>query len=162
MNELTPLLQLFVKPDETVLDLGCGLGVPTAGLKCKKILGIDIYKPYLDIAKKHFPVKKADIRELGFINNREYDVILCLDVIEHLTKNEGHKLLGEMERIGRKRIIIYTPIGFMSQNDDTWGLHGERWQKHRSGWLPHEFPTYIRMFEDKLTKNMFLVKKLSK
>ena len=160
MNELTPILQRFVDYDDTVLDLGCGLGFPTIGLKCREIVGIDIHQPYLDKIKRHFKVIKADIRHLESLESHSFDVVLCLDVIEHLKKNEGLRLLGEMERIVRKRIIIYTPIGFKEQNDDAWGLGGEKWQKHRSGWLPRDFPDYAHMFKDKLTRNMFLVKEI--
>lgn len=72
------------------------------------------------------------------------DTVLLMDVIEHLEKAEGQRLLDATVRLARGQVVVMTPYGFMPQGDDedtdAWGLGGTDWQVHRSGWLPEEFP----------------------
>jgi hypothetical protein len=35
--------------------------------------------------------------------------------------------------------MIYTPNGFVPQDEDKWGLGQVEWQTHRSGWTPDDF-----------------------
>ncbi len=42
--------------------------------------------------------------------------------------------------IATQQVVLYTPYGFVEQTHDEWGLGGEEWQTHRSGWLPKDFP----------------------
>lgn len=72
------------------------------------------------------------------------DTIFLLDVIEHLEKEDGLKLLQDCERVARRQIVIFTPLGFVPQqyeegDVDAWGFHGGGWQTHRSGWTPEDF-----------------------
>jgi ubiquinone/menaquinone biosynthesis C-methylase UbiE len=126
---------------ERVLDVGCGRGVWGYLIReaCDSIciVGIDTYKPHLNFCKRHRvydDVILADVRSLP-IKNDSFDVALCCEVIEHLTKNEGLKLLNEIERIGKK-IIITTPNGYRPT-----GKIAVELETHRSGWNPSYFKT---------------------
>jgi len=68
-----------------------------------------------------------------------FEAIYLLDVIEHMEKDEGVEVVSLAVEKAKKQVVIFTPLGFMQQDDDGWGLDGEYWQKHRSGWLPEEF-----------------------
>ena len=71
------------------------------------------------------------------------DVIFLIDVIEHLPKTEALALLKKTEKIARKQIIIFTPLGFLVQKHpdgkDAWGMEGGKMQEHRSGWELSDF-----------------------
>ncbi|MBN2822697.1 MAG: hypothetical protein JXR33_05835 [Coriobacteriia bacterium] len=71
------------------------------------------------------------------------DTVVLLDVIEHLPKDEGRRLLEATVSIARSQVVVFTPLGFMPQGDaedkDAWGLGGTDWQVHRSGWTPDDF-----------------------
>ena len=72
------------------------------------------------------------------------DTVMALDVIEHMEKEEGLRLLHEAKRIARHQVVVFTPLGFFPQSHapdelDRWHMHGGRWQSHRSGWEPEEF-----------------------
>jgi hypothetical protein len=54
--------------------------------------------------------------------------------LEHLTKEDGYKLLKKMEIWAKKKIIILTPNEFI-ENDL---FNGNRLQEHRSGWSVDE------------------------
>jgi len=59
----TEVIREFVKPDETVLDPFMGLA--TTGVVCNKLrhdfIGIELYKPYYDLAKKRMENATAQI-----------------------------------------------------------------------------------------------------
>jgi SAM-dependent methyltransferase len=117
-----------------VLDLGCGESSPIQ--YCKKVkfsVGIDINKEAILKSKKkiHNFYLISDVRRLPFVQ-KSFDCVLLLDLIEHLPKRDGFKLINFVEKIARKKIIVYTPNGFMPQLRDL----EERniYQKHLSGW----------------------------
>jgi hypothetical protein len=55
-------------------------------------------------------------------------------LIEHLNKKDGLKLISMMEKIARKKVIIFTPNGFLKQG----ALYDNPWQVHKSGWTAKE------------------------
>ncbi len=73
-----------IKPDDRVLDLGCGYGRVTERIKgkAKEVVGIDISQDNIDLAKKFWNddglfFYGMDAKELIFDNNY-FDVTLCL------------------------------------------------------------------------------------
>jgi hypothetical protein len=74
------------------------------------------------------------------------EAIYMLDVIEHMYKDDGWRCVALAMEKAIKQIVIYTPKGFMHQDEDGWDMGGDHWQKHRSGWLPGEFPGWQTSF----------------
>jgi len=122
----------------TALDVGCGPISTLRFLRFKRLAGIDGYPPSVEQAKKnatHDELVLGDIRELDrFFKTDQFDACLALDVIEHLTKEDGLKLAKAMERAASKRVVFFTPNGFLPQR------HAERddLQEHLSGWEVEE------------------------
>jgi hypothetical protein len=78
---------------------------------------------------------QLDIRELGTrFDEDEFDCAVALDVIEHLTKSAGMKLIADLERVARQRIVLFTPNGFLPQEP----YDGNPHQAHLSGWSVEE------------------------
>lgn len=67
----------------------------------------------------------------GYNSFNRVDAVTLIDVVEHLEKEESKKLLSETIAIVNK-VVVFTPNGFMPQDD------GE-WNTHRSGWTPQDF-----------------------
>ncbi len=61
------------------------------------------------------------------------DAVICIDVLEHLTKKEGLEFIKKMEKWAKKKIIIFTN-GYVPQDVDKNPL-----QIHKSGWSYNEF-----------------------
>lgn len=82
-----------ISKDKLVYDLGCGEGVLVNEFRSKgyKILGFDLN--YSSDC-----VRKADIRNLH-VESGMVDVVIILDVLEHLDYIEQHKVLDEIYRI---------------------------------------------------------------
>lgn len=132
-------------PKLTAIDLGCGKyesdiakqipDLPFLSLTC-----VDAYKKDLDEAKK----KKFVSQKQEFILSDvmdvdgEYDVVISLDVIEHLKKEDGLKFLDKIEKMARVRIVLFLPMepdDFHRESPDP----NNHLQEHISHWREHEF-----------------------
>ncbi len=153
---------------ETLHDIASGLLQPAGicvdigpGLRPQRMLKPDLmhilvepYGLYADELAARYPGKLTinmdGLSFLSHMRDQSVDTIFLLDVIEHLKKEDGTKLLAEVRRVARNQAVIFTPLGFMpfhyTDMRDEWGdiEHGET-QTHRSGWTPDELPgcTYV-------------------
>ncbi len=146
---LNGVLEYIVETD-VVLDIGPGIK-PMNYFRPKLHILVEPWGEYSDILsyrhaddKSVLILKSRAIESLVQLQDNSIDSIFLLDVIEHLEKNEGIRLLLEMERVARRQIVIFTPLGFMPQHmedgeKDGWGLSGGKMQEHRSGWTPDDF-----------------------
>jgi hypothetical protein len=62
-----------------------------------------------------------------------------LDVVEHMEHIDGLEAITAA-LMAAPRVILYMPHGFVPQYEDNWGTGQNEWQRHRSGWRPHQFP----------------------
>ena len=127
----------------TVLDVGCGVGTTLKEFCCPIKIGVDAHRPYLENAKYGEQFIKLNfsaerLNELFLPNS--LDSVTLIDVIEHFEKEVGFNVLRQVEEIAAKRVIVFTPRGFFKQIDvDHYGLGGESYQRHRSGWEVEDF-----------------------
>lgn len=123
---------------ESVLDIGCGTAPTMRELGVARTVGVEGYRPFFDQAKRENlqdDLVECDVREISrHFEAKQFDACVALDLIEHLPKADGLELLRSMEAIAKKRVILFTPNGFLPQrhadNDDL--------QEHLSGWEPGE------------------------
>lgn len=138
-------LKRLVDSPKTVLDLGCGNGELIKQIYSRdwKITGIDIYEKSLKEADKLGVYKmliKGDLIKVctGLIKKKKkFDLVFCSQVIEHISKNDGSKLLDLAEKLAKKRVYFGTPRGFMNQPEIF--IKGNPHQYHKSGWSIDEF-----------------------
>jgi predicted SAM-dependent methyltransferase len=71
---------------------------------------------------------------LYLFKNNSFDIVLCVEVLEHLKRDEGEKLLKEMERIAKKQVILTTPVGKFKQE----AYNGNPHQEHKYVWSPKQ------------------------
>src|SRR5262245_13050393 len=147
---LTDIQQLLL-PCETVLDIGCGIN-PQNYVRPVIHICCEPFHQYVERLQeivagqtdRIYVVMEAGWDEVVRIfPPNSVDTVFLVDVVEHLEKEDGRRLLAQTEHIARSQIIIFTPLGYMPQHHcdgkDAWGLDGAAWQEHRSGWLPEEF-----------------------
>lgn len=127
----------------TVLDVGCGVGATLKEFCCPFKIGVDAHRPYLENAELGEQFIKLNLTaerlsELFLPNS--LDSVTLIDVIEHFDKEVAFDVLRQVEEIAVKKVIVFTPRGFFQQIDvDHYGLGGEYYQKHRSGWEVEDF-----------------------
>lgn len=126
----------------TVLDVACGLSLKSKFIPADIRVGVDIYDKYFDHIESNVPyvVIKHDVTKLEEIfTPKSFDVVIALDIVEHLEKDDSLKMIKMLEKIARKAVIIETPKGFVPQNIDILGHGGDEFQTHRCGWEVEEF-----------------------
>ena len=119
---------------ETVLDIGCGIAPTMRELAVKHSVGVEGYPPFSEHIRKHNlqdELVECDVRDLsGHFKPNQFDACIALDLIEHLTKEDGLKLIQSVERIAKKRVVFFTPSGFLPQKHSA----SDDLQAHLSGW----------------------------
>lgn len=126
-------LQKELRDCKTVLDLGCGPSSPIQ--RCpwiKYSVGVEAFKPYLDKARRaktHTRFINKRIEEIDFPYN-SFDAVIMIEVLEHLAKKRGREILVKAERWAKKKIVVTTPNGYISQP----AVDNNPYQRHQSGW----------------------------
>lgn len=116
----------------TVLELGCGHHSPIQVCNIPFSVGVDLFEPSLLESRRigiHSQYVISDVRRCGF-KPRSFDAVIAVEVLEHLTKEEGVELLHQMVEWARRKVIITTPNGHLRQ--DPYGSN--LLQQHQSGW----------------------------
>lgn len=139
----------LVQPVSSVMDIGSGLR-PQAIVNSPRVLVcVEVHDEYIAELRRRFAgtttlIIQGRVPEcLGPLPDRCIDTVMMLDFIEHLEREDGLRALQDCERLARRQVVLFTPLGFMPQDDsgetDGWGLQGTYWQTHRSGWVPEDF-----------------------
>jgi len=135
-QKIFPSLVKYLKKElsdcNSVLDLGCGNNSPIQYCNVPFSAGVENFESYLKESQQkkiHNQYLKADITKIDFKPN-SFDAVIAIDVLEHLFKEEGYALLKKMEKWARKKIIVFTPNGYVYQD----GYDNNPLQEHKSGW----------------------------
>ena len=132
-----------IPPDtRTLLDVGCGRGIVGALCRiyreCERLVGVDGHAPSLELCRRHSfydELLELDLTAASLpFGEGEFDVVSCVEVIEHLPRETGEALLSDLERIG-KRVVVTTPNGFLDQAE----LDDNPYQRHLSAWTVRDF-----------------------
>ncbi len=117
---------------DTVIDLGCGYNSPIQYCDIPFSVGVEIFDTYLQESKRkciHNEYIKADVRNIK-LEPKSFDAVVALDLLEHLSKDEGYALIREMVTWAKKKVIVKTPNGIVYQDD----YDNNPFQEHKSGW----------------------------
>lgn len=128
----------------SVLDVACGLSLKSQHVPCLVRVGFDLHRPYLEKAREQaggirwIPVQ-GDVTKISevFLPN-SFDLVLALDIIEHVEKDQALKLLADLEEIAKVAVILETPNGLLPQNMDILGFGQHHLQTHRCGFEKEE------------------------
>jgi cyclopropane fatty-acyl-phospholipid synthase-like methyltransferase len=125
----------------SLLDVGCGRGF--IGALCRvyrdpsTLVGIDVFSPYLESCKKnglYDEVLRVDLSKSALpFRNRAFEVATGIEVLEHLTREIGLRMLDEIERVAT-HVVLTTPGQFFVQQS----YDANPSQRHLSHWSPRE------------------------
>ena len=148
-SDFWPILRNSMLETSLVVDLGSGVR-PNFFLGQDVTICVELFQDYLEHLKNsstnnNVILVKEDV--LSFLlrqPSRSIETIVVTDLIEHLSKEDGSKLIDEVKRVVTKQALIVTPRGFMPQHvgegdDDRWGFIGNELQNHISGWDIEDF-----------------------
>jgi SAM-dependent methyltransferase len=126
---------------DSILDLGGGAAgyysdpalIPLISSKKLNVTVVDWLE--VEDSREFIERFKGDIFDfLASCQANQFDWVCAFDVIEHFPKEDGYRLLYEMERVCRRGAAIYTPNGFVRQAPSP----NNPFNSHISGWLPRE------------------------
>ena len=128
-----------------VLDVGCGYGETGLYIRTRTykrgwchLEGIEIFPEYYDLQMRmgiYDGLHLGDASNMAHIQSNYYDITIAQHVIEHLSKDNGKRLLSEMERVTKDRVIVCTPNGYTESGP----LDDNEHNNHLSGWCPGDF-----------------------
>ncbi|MGC8940435.1 MAG: class I SAM-dependent methyltransferase [Candidatus Nanoarchaeia archaeon] len=103
-----PLLN--IKPNEKILDVGCGTGIITKQIynKCKNVWGVDISEGMLSVAKEVRSGPNyllSDAKNLPF-QDKTFDKVVSFTMLQDLPKNEWEVALREIARVCKHKALI--------------------------------------------------------
>lgn len=145
---ITPVVTMVLDQIDdcnSLMDVGCANGNYLNWISDQRpkleTCGIDGYAPVLQsvrATKVIHGILPFSLEDKSF--NKSYDAVMCLDVVEHLHKVESIQMVKRFDNIARKKIVIFTPFGFLDNNvaiqeDKDW----QPWLFHKCGWYPEEF-----------------------
>ncbi len=131
--------QILKRQPGSILDVGCGLGIYGAlariylegdnlydrsslswnkkenwTVKIDAVEGFDKYITPFQIAVYNEIFVKNVLTGMRHFGDKVYDLVLAIDILEHLDKQNGTLFIRELQRIG-KSVILATPAEFISQ-----------------------------------------------
>lgn len=108
---ISETIKLIPQKVESIIDIGCGNGFFLKSLEilnAYKLFGLEPSKGAIKNNLSSVLIKNGTIDEMNFLDN-EFDLVTCLEVIEHLPYEIYEKGLSELERIAKNYIIISVP-----------------------------------------------------
>lgn len=116
------------------LDVGCGKGIYGYLIRATKnsqnatLIGAEGENNLIDFLQKSNVYDKVIKTVLPDLSIKWADIVLCSEVIEHLPKNSGNKLLDEIDKICKGISIVTTPnIMFQPAGDGKFDRHVSLW-----------------------------------
>lgn len=96
-----------LQPNHKILDVGCGLGLSFETFNMKnKIVGLDIY-PRQKIFRNNFNYIMGDGENMTFFRNKEFDLVVCIGVLEHIFPFKKLKRIAkEIQRVGKLYVVV--------------------------------------------------------
>lgn len=97
------------------------------------IEGCEVYRtPVHDYCYNRIMIGDA-LELLPTLPDKEYEMVLAIDILEHFTKPEGLFFLSHLKRVASKAVLLSTPKEFIPQQVDA-----NPYENHRSVWQQEE------------------------
>ena len=128
-NEENYQREFYVQATETkpksVFDVGCGSGFKLVKYfkKCFTV-GSEV-EPTLGFLKEKYPDRKWILSDFNIPPTQDFDLVLCLDVIEHLEKPEV--LMEYLRKLKTHKIVISTPVRTKEEGSPINEYHIREW-----------------------------------
>lgn len=118
-----------------IVDLMACEGSVTSQLNVGQKVYVDVQKRDIKNFEKHKDVV-VTMDAIQYLQNtdKRFNAAICLDGIEHISKDNGLAML-ELMKLKSNTQIIFTPLGdYLIETESS-----ENPDAHRSGWTPDEF-----------------------
>lgn len=129
------LLERHFPGAQSILEVGCGTGFVLAGIAAARprirLVGSELHVAGLEFAKRRVPgaeLLQMDARKIPF--DSEFDVILALDVIEHIAEDEEALLqMFRATRPGGGVVVAVPQHPWLWSANDEFSQHKRRYRR---------------------------------
>lgn len=105
------------------------------------LVGVDAWEPYVQSWHRALYDELVISDILPFMREGEdWDLALCIDVVEHFEKEQGLELLGLLKK-HCKLALVATPVDYFPQG----AAFGNPHERHLSGWTIEELAEFGRV-----------------
>ena len=109
-------LDNLLKPGSIILDLGCGAGKPIDRFfvnKGHKVIGIDISKKEIKLAKRNVPEAKYVLKDISNLRKKEYqvDAVVSFYTIIHIQRETHEELFEKINSFLPEGGLILVTMG---------------------------------------------------
>lgn len=108
LQQLEVIKELIPESVKSILDVGCGDGFITNAISKKygNVVGAD--RSVVGLAKVKSPKVSLSVNSLSF-RSGSFDLVIAIEVLEHLTKDVFEKTLKEIKWVSSRFILISVP-----------------------------------------------------
>lgn len=114
-----------LRPHATVLDVGCGLGVPVDDMLVKAgytVLGLDLVPNYIKEARRRVAGAEYMVRDMRELVPGEYavDAVVCLYALFHIPRSEHQAMLTTFASFlprGGKLLLSLGDVAFEGEHE---------------------------------------------
>jgi hypothetical protein len=149
-----------------ILELGVGYGHFGPKIRIEipgsYLVGIEIFKPYFEKIPTvcYKELYNEDIRNFPYedlCNRVPIQAVMLIDVLEHLNREDGEKLLKRLEDLIQV-IIVSVPIIDYPQDS----FMGNEWEEHKTQWKIEELEKlgFTLDFKDELIGVFYKIKEI--
>jgi len=162
-----------LKPDDKILEIGCGIGSVVAELAGKGyyVIGTDISREAIAYGLEKFGDIRLEVQPAEDLpyDDEAFDVVLSFDLFEHIAKIDLH--VSEVNRVLRTggHYLFQTPNKYSNATFETLFHRNLKWRRaHPSLHSPRQLSRRLAQhgFEMRFVKmdpiNEFTIKKLKK
>lgn len=128
---------------DTLADIGCGHGNMIINLHNlgKKVTGVDISPLILDVVNQKCPdieTVQDEMPHLPALGDRKFDVVVCYQVLEHLTEEDALAAIRRMYELCNRHVILSICTDLVKGAEDSTHilLRPRQWWIEK---LQHEF-----------------------
>ena len=143
-KEMYIFASAFIREDDVIADIGCGIGYGTSFLSstspCKSALGIDVDSEAIQYAKEHYTNSKVSFIQADICRDEideKYDFITAFEVVEHV--DEPEKFLKNIaDKLSETGILITS-----TPNENILHFNKRDFKFHKRHFTPSEFENMI-------------------
>jgi len=101
------IIKFYGRP-ERVISLGCGVGfdVERFAQLGIDVVGLEIAEHMIEASPVGERIVRGSMTDLSQFRDNEFDLVVCLEVMEHLPPELTEQAISEMRRVGTKRGVL--------------------------------------------------------
>lgn len=129
-------LVALLKPNSTILDIGCGAGLPIDKFfadKGHKVLGIDISGKQIGLARRNVPQGSFEVKDMSELKKGSFkaDAVISFYAIFHIPREEHEALFKKINSFLPPDGLLLVTMGSNEWEGVESNFHGvEMWWSH--------------------------------